>query len=104
MDDNESHPKNASLPMDVILESDGTVKFCKFVHPQNALLSIAVTLDGIVTDVSASHFSNAWAPIDVTPDGIVIDNNELHPENAHSPIDVRLESDGIRIICKFSQL
>ena len=45
----------------------------KLIHPENVLVSIARTPDGIVIDVNDLHPSNALFPIDVTEDGMFID-------------------------------
>lgn len=58
------------------------------VQLQKALLPIAVTLSGIVSDVKLEHPLNAPLWISITDLGIMIDDKLVHPENAHSPISL----------------
>ena len=57
-------------------------------HPQNAFLSIVVTLFGMKIDFNEEHPPNASHPIVVTLLGITMEVNEKQEENAQFPIDV----------------
>jgi hypothetical protein len=62
-------PENALLP--ILVTEDGITIIVKLVQPSNALLLIVVTEDGITIDVRPAQPENALAPIIVTEAGIV---------------------------------
>ena len=66
----------------------------KFLHNEKELLPIAVTLEGIVTEVNP-HSEKALSPMDVILLGIFAEFRLLQPKNAPSPMHVTL--DGIVI-------
>ena len=66
--------------------------FVNISHPQNALLPIEITEDGMVILVNLSHPKNALSPIEVTEEGMVTLTNLWFGltdiANAESPITV----------------
>ena len=76
----------ALFPIDVRFDVIFTV--FKLIHPKNVVLSISMTLGGIVMDVNDSQPENAEDPICVTEDGMFIDVRFVQLQKAAVPIDV----------------
>ena len=81
-------PLNALLSIDVTLS--GIVIEVRDEQLRNALLPIDVTLFGIVIEFRDEQPINAAYPIDVTPFPMVIEDNDVQSLNAYSPIEVTL--------------
>ena len=71
MDDNEAHPWNAFLPMDV--SEGGKVTDSNAIHPRKVSRSIVVIFDGMTIDTRDEQYWNAEHAILVMVEGSWID-------------------------------